>query len=143
MQTFHITILARPETAAVGPTIQLDGRDVPTLTVPQEDLATPFGISFEAAEQRIAALPRAYIEPDGSFFWGSAAGEPNWQLDGNLFDRNGRLAFVDLRGHCPVEEFDRLLQALGWPTTPLVFQLVEAAVLLDEQEFRRWADLGS
>jgi hypothetical protein len=28
---------------------------------------------------------------------------------------------------------------LGWPQTPLVFQLVREAVFLDEAEFRRWA----
>jgi hypothetical protein len=142
MYTFHVTVLARADSVAVGPTLRLVGRAVQTLTVPQEDLATPFGLSFEEAEQRIGLLPRAYIEPDGSFYWGSASGEPDWHIDGNLFDRNGRLAFVDLRGNCPAAEFDQLLTALGWPTTPLVFQLVQEAVLLDEPEFRRWASEG-
>jgi len=32
--------------------------------------------------------------------------------------------------------FDELLHSLGWPETPLVFQLVREAVLLDETEFR-------
>jgi hypothetical protein len=139
MYIFHVTVLARADTAVCGPTLQLGGRAVQTLSVPQEDLSAPFGLSFEEAEQRIGLLPRAYIEPDGSFFWGSPAGEPNWQVDGNLFDRNGRLAFVDLRGSCPPEEFDQLLSALGWPATPLIFQLVQAAILLDEAEFRSWA----
>jgi hypothetical protein len=139
LYTFHVTVLARAESAAAGATLHLAGREVPTLAVPQEDLATLFGISFEEAEQRIGRLPRAYIEPDGSFFWGSPAGEPTWQIDGNLFDRNGRLAFVDLRGTCPWQEFDQLLTALGWPATPLIFQLVQEAILLDEAEFRSWA----
>jgi hypothetical protein len=130
----------RPESAAAGPTIQLAGGSVATLTVPHDALATPFGITFEEASERLSQLPRLFIEPDGSFFWGSAAGElPAWQLDGNLFDRNGRLVFVDLRGSCPTKEFDRLLGVFGWPQTPLVFQLVREALPLDEADFRRWA----
>jgi hypothetical protein len=35
-----------------------------------------------------------------------------------------------------------LLATLSWPRTPLVFQLVRAAVFLEEVEFRRWSLLG-
>ena len=105
-------------------------------------LSTPFGISFEEAAERLGQLPRSCVEPDGSFFYASAQGQPPWQVDGNLFDRNGRLLFVDLKGNCPPEEFDRLLSALGWPGTAMAFQLVREAVLLDEAEFRRWAAIG-
>jgi hypothetical protein len=80
-----------------------------------------------------------FFEPDGSFVWTSPSNEPAWQVDGNLFDRNGRVLFVDLKGSCPGDQFDRLLSALGWPATPLVFQLVREAVFLDEAEFRRYA----
>ena len=139
MYSFHVTIHARPEDAAPGATVTIVGRDVQTLEIPRTSLATPFGISFEEAAQRLEKLPRSCVEPDGSFFYGSAAGEPQWQVDGNLFDRNGRLLFVDLKGSCPAEEFDRLLAAFGWPETPLAFQLVREAVLLNEAEFRRWA----
>ncbi len=80
-----------------------------------------------------------YIEPDGSFVWVSSRGEATWQVDGNLYDHLNRLRLVDLKGSCPAERFDQLLAALGWPRTQLVFQLVRAAVFLDELEFRRWA----
>jgi hypothetical protein len=36
-------------------------------------------------------------------------------------------------------EFDRLLGAFGWPSQPLLMQLVRAAVFLDEPTFRRHA----
>ena len=98
MYTFHVTVLGRADSVVCGPRLQLGGRSVQTLSVPQEELAATFGLSFEEAEQRIGQLPRAFTEPDGSFFWGSSAGQPNWQIDGNLFDRNGRLAFVDFAG---------------------------------------------
>jgi hypothetical protein len=139
MYTFHVTIHALPEDAKPGAAIVLANRTVATLDVAPASLSIPFGISFEDAAERLGRLPRSCVEPDGSFFQGSAQGQPPWHVDGNLFDRNGRLLFVDLKGNCPAEEFDRVLTALGWPETPLAFQLVREAVLLDEAEFRRWA----
>ena len=90
---------------------------------------------------RLAGLERMYCEPDGSFVWVSSQADRLWQVDGNLYDRAERLLFVDVRGTCPAEEFDRLLQCLGWPETAVMFQLVREAVLLGEDEFRRWAAL--
>jgi len=139
MYRFHTTVHARPLTAVAGPTIPLTGCVVATLTAPREALAEPFALSFEEAAERLGRLDRLFIEPDGSFVWASPQAGPPWQVDGNLFDRNGRLLFVDLKGSSPPEDFDRLLAALGWPATPLMFQLVREAVLLDEAEFRRWA----
>ncbi len=80
-----------------------------------------------------------FCEPDGSFVWTSPRDEPTWQVDGNLYDRDGRLLFVDLKGTCPPKEFDGLLQAFGWPATSLMFQLTREAVFLGEDEFRRLA----
>lgn len=140
MRPFQITVHALPDSAKPGPAISLDGRALATLEIAPAALGTPFGISFEEAQSRIERLPRSNVEPDGSLFYGSAAGEPPWHIDGNLFDRNGRLLFVDLKGSLPAEEFDKILSALGWPQTRLVFQLVREAIFLDEPEFRRWAE---
>ena len=95
------------------------------------------GCSFEVASQRLGQLERMFCEPDGSFVWVSSQGDPVWQVDGNLYDRDERLLFVDLKGTCPPDQFDRLLSALGWPETKLMFQLTREAVFLDEAEFRR------
>jgi hypothetical protein len=139
MYRFHTTVHARPATTVPGPTVQLAGRNVATLNAPHEALAEPFSITFEVAADRLGQLDRLFIEPDGSFVWASPQAGPPWQVDGNLFDRNGRLLFVDLKGSCPAAEFDQLLTALGWPATPVMFQLVREAVLLDEIRFRQWA----
>ena len=88
---------------------------------------------------RLAGLERMYCEPDGSFVWVSSQADRLWQVDGNLYDRAERLLFVDVRGTCPTEEFNRLLRCLGWPETAVMFQLVREAVLLGEEEFRKWA----
>ena len=97
-------------------------------------------VTFDAALERLTALPRMFIEPDGSFVWrGSDEDRAEWQVDGELIDRGDVLAFVELKGCCPADRLDELLTALGWPEQPLVFQLPRRGVVLDEAEFRRLA----
>ena len=139
MLTFHTTVHVRSPEVREGSQIDLPAGRFRMLMAPHEALAIPFGVSFEDAGLALAQLERMYFEPDGSFVWTSARSEPRWQVEGNLFDRNGRLLFADLKGTCPNEQLDRLLAALGWPRTPLVFQLVREAICLAEPEFRRYA----
>jgi hypothetical protein len=94
---------------------------------------------FDEALSRLETLERMYAEPDGSFVWTSPREGLSWQVDGNAFERDGRVLLVDLRGSCPPAAFDRLLAAFGWPTQPLVMQLVRSAVFVDEETFRRHA----
>ncbi len=105
----------------------------------REAIGAAFGVTFEQAGEALAKLERMFFEPDGSFVWTSGAGEPPWQVDGNLFDRSGKLLFVDLKGSSPSDQFDRLLAAFGWPATVVMYQLTQAAVFLGEAEFRRFA----
>lgn len=143
MYRFYVSVHARPPKATAGDEIEIAGRKARVLTIAPEALSTTtMERSFEAARARLSELERFYCEADGSFVWASPQGEPAWQIDGNLYDRNERLLFVDLKGTCPAEEFDRLLAALGWPETPLMFQLTREAVFLDEAEFRRFAAVG-
>jgi len=100
----------------------------------------PLVASFDAAIADLAALPRMFIEPDGSFVWrGTTLAGEAWQVDGNLIDRGDVLAYVELKGCCPVERLDEILRALGWPESPLAFQLTQRGVTLEEAEFRRLA----
>lgn len=143
MLTFFVTVHALPPETAAGPEIVVGSQSLRTLGVDRQRLQdTTFTCSFEEASTRLAALERMYCEPDGSFVWVSSQDEPAWQVDGNLYDRNERLLFVDLKGTCPSQQFDRLLSALGWPDTPLMFQLTRDAIFLDEAQFRRYAATG-
>jgi len=140
MLHFCVTIHARPADATAGPAVQLAGGRFSTLAVAPATLAaTLFDCTFEEASERLEALERMFLEPDGSFVWTSSQSDQAWQVDGNLYDRAGRLSFVDLNGCCPAGEFDRLLAAFGWPRTNFVFQLTREAIVLDEAEFRRIA----
>ena len=140
MYQFHTTIHARPAEAVAGEPVNLNGQPFGTLKLAPQLLGTSlFACTFEQASSRLTQLPRMYCEPDGSFVWTSSRDEIAWQVDGNLYDRADRLLFVDAKGSCPPAQLDRLLAALGWPDTKLMFQLVREAVLLDEGAFRRHA----
>lgn len=106
-----------------------------------------FAVSFEQAAASLERQQRLFIEPDGSFVCrgqtpsaerDGGAPEAEWQLDGVLYDRAGRLEYVEIKGNAPPDALDRLLAALGWPATPLAFGLVREGIVLDEAAFRRW-----
>jgi hypothetical protein len=98
-----------------------------------------FSVEFEEAVERLAALERMFIELDGALVWrGECAGRA-WQIDGNAWDRGGRLARIDVRGCCPAPQFDRLLTACGWPADKMIVELLRAGLFLDEETFRRHA----
>lgn len=111
----------------------------PTLDVAPGETTVPFAVGFDAAFGRLDGLERMFTEPDGSFVWTSPREGLSWQVDGNAFERDGRVLLVDLKGSCPPREFDRLLAAFGWPGEAVMLQLVKPAVFLAEDAFRRHA----
>ncbi len=140
LYSFCVTIHAMPSSVAPGPSVRISGETFRTLNIPPAMLAsTMFACDFETALARLALRERMYCEPDGSFVWASPHGEPAWQVDGNLYDRQERLSYVEAAGSCPPPRFDQMLAALGWPQTSMVFQLQREAVVLEEGEFRQYA----
>ena len=71
--------------------------------------------------------------------WVAPAGRQEWQVEGNLYDRGGRLIYVELNGSCAAGPFNELLRSFGWPAAPLLFQFLREAAFVDEAEFRRVA----
>ena len=140
MVFFDITVYVRPNSDFNAIEETLDGERLETLSVHSQSLNLPFPVSFEEASAALQQLPRLFLEPDGSWVWvGVKADGSTWQVDGQLVDRQERLIYVNLRGECPEEQFDQLLQAFGWPTVELLFQLRRPAVLVAENPFRHWA----
>ncbi|MCH8047643.1 MAG: hypothetical protein IID44_28450 [Planctomycetes bacterium] len=142
MYQFQAVLHPRGPDVVEGECISLGSEKVRTLVGGPSIHEATFPISYETAAAALEKLPRLDIEPDGWFVWPSSSDEPRWQLEGTLHDRHDRLLFVHLKGTCPAESFDQFLTALGWPRTPLLFQLVREAVFLSEEEFRRVADGG-
>ena len=139
MYRFQTSIHARHPQATEGLTVEVRGLALTTLQLPRDGSLTPLAVSFEEVAALLAPLPRMFIEPDGSFVWTSGGRDPAWQLDGVLYDAAGRLMYVELKGSCPVGQFDQLLAALKRPTGELMFQLIAEGVYLGEAEFRSYA----
>jgi hypothetical protein len=105
-----------------------------------DSLASALPVTFDQATAALQLVERLFLEPDGSFVWtGSTADGEVWQVDGNLIDRGDALAYVELKGYCPDEQFARLLTAFGWREAPLTFHLQQCGVMLSEAEFRKLA----
>lgn len=139
LYAFEAVLHRCPNDAPAGGRHTDEWGEWPILAVPREALSQPLAIGFDEAVERLARLPRMFVEPDGSFVWTSPAADHPWQVDGNLFERSGRVLLVDLKGSCPAAEFDRLLGAFGWPEEPVMLGLVRAAVFLDPVTFCRHA----
>jgi hypothetical protein len=140
MYRFQTSVHALPTLCGPGPTIERAGRQIATLAVAGADLSgASFDCSFEEAVARLGELERLFVEPDGSFVWVSDRKDRPWQVDGMVYDRNERVQFVELKGGCPADAFDRLLAAFGWPRQAVIFHVAPAAVLMGEEEFRRCA----
>ena len=97
---------------------------------------SPFNCTWEQAAEKLEALPRMIFEPDGSWIWSGGVGATRWQIDGHLFDFDGRLHRVELRGDCPEESFNVLLGCFGWPEQQMRFEQVREGDKLAETEFR-------
>jgi periplasmic divalent cation tolerance protein len=136
---FEITLHPRP--AVVQPAADhLDAWGTwPTLDVPPAVLAAPLTAGFDDVLERLARLERMFVEPDGAIVWKDAVGGHDWQVDGNAWERDGRLAALDLKGRCPPAAFEAILAACGWPAEPLLVELVRAGVVLDLDTFRSHA----
>jgi hypothetical protein len=98
-----------------------------------------FDVGFEALVASLSRLPRADTEPDGFFVLSGHVNGRDWRLSGQMHELDERVWRVDLRGACPSSAFDSVLLALGWPQTPVAFQLVQLGLTLDEEDFRRCA----
>lgn len=144
--SFDIVVYAKPASAPSGPTYSLRGLALPTLAITAAECPS-FERTFEEVAADLERFERMYFEPDGSFVWvpadGDGSGSPaRRQLDGMLYDRDGRVRHVELKGSCNSEEFDRMTAVLGLPTSGMIFQLTREAVFLDDATFRRYATAG-
>lgn len=124
---FHVNIFAMPAELRTS-----DGRP-PLFTA-------YLPVTFEQTIDALSQIERLDAEPDGFFVVAGDHDGQRWQVDGHLFDFDDRLHRVELHGDCPREIFDAILACIGWPQTPLAFELVREGVALDEPAFRQWAN---
>ena len=111
----------------------------PTLLIAQDQLSTPLSIGFDDVLNQLGNLPRLYAEPDGSFVWTSPQENTRWQVNGNLYERNDSVLFVEIKGSCPASEFDQLLACFLSDEKACVVQLTRPAVFVTVEVFRAHA----
>jgi hypothetical protein len=143
MLHFHTNLFATPTKLTSGPTLQLRGEEFAALvgsdgSPPLFD--QPLPLTFEELQEKLLAIPRMDIEPDGYFLvaGGEKEGE-RWQIDGHLFEYEERMHRVEIHGSCPAEILTQLVACCG--ADDMVFQLVHEGVTLSHADFRRWASL--
>ena len=68
--------------------------------------------SFEAYCELLSGWPGMFVEPDGSFVWVMPHATGKLQLDGMIYDRNGHIEYVELKGSCTRAAWRRLCQGL-------------------------------
>jgi len=111
----------------------------PTLLIAQDQLSTPLPIGFDDVLNQLGNLSRLYAEPDGSFVWTSPHDHARWQVNGNLYEKNDNILFVELKGFCPASEFDQLLACFLLDEKACVVQLTRPAVFVTVEVFRTHA----
>jgi hypothetical protein len=116
------------------------GRELTAVRVPAPRLVEPLTLSFDQVLERLAALPRLFIEPDGSFVWvGGQVGEDGWQIDGQLHDSAQGLMSIELKLAGLAPDWRSIARCAGWPAQRLLFHLVEHGAVLDDDA---WQSLG-
>jgi len=68
--------------------------------------------SFEALAERLGKMPGMYFEMDGSFVWVDHDTVPPGQMDGMVYDLNGRLEYVEIKGACNARQWGVLCSAV-------------------------------
>jgi hypothetical protein len=69
-------------------------------------------MAFEEFEQMVRDEAGMFFEPDGSWVWTGSEANRRWQLDGQLYDRHGRVVYLELKGWPSVAAWRRLTQWL-------------------------------
>ncbi|MEQ1828924.1 MAG: hypothetical protein ABL921_23380 [Pirellula sp.] len=72
-----------------------------------------FSQSFDGLVQLFRNMHGMYVEMDGSFVWIDRETHPHSQMDGMVYDRNGLLEYVEVKGDFSQKQWWSLCQAIG------------------------------
>jgi len=68
--------------------------------------------SFESLAEILGRMPSMFFEMDGSFVWVDHSFTPASQMDGMVYDRQGKLEYVEVKGACNAYQWKSLCQAV-------------------------------
>lgn len=69
--------------------------------------------SFESFVATLNDWQGMFIEMDGSFVWAFVCEERRYQVDGMVYDRDGAIEYLELKGNLIPEMWKQLLKALS------------------------------
>lgn len=139
MAVFDVVLHPGPKVAMAGPVHRDAWGTWPTIMLSRDAFAGTTTVSFDEALAGLDAKGRAFVEPDGAFVWVGPGGPKHWQVDGNAWEREGRVHAVDAKGSCPLAALHRFLEVWRGPEERLAVELIRAGVHLDEPTFLRHA----
>lgn len=104
-------------------------------------------LSFEFVAQKLEQWDGMFFEMDGSFVWRSkerkSVSENLWQLDGMLYDRAGKVEYVELKGSCSREAWKKISDLLSQEGgQPLMVYAVNHGFWLEVEQFEAIAFVG-
>jgi len=137
MGPFRIRLWIRPNKTQPGADIQIGAHTISTLRC--ETLDAPFAVTFEEVEDACRLVKRMFLEPDGAFVWSGEENGSRWQVDGHLYDRNGRLLFIELQGVCPPDRFRQFIRLLQSDDQQILVELVMESAIVELADFARIA----
>lgn len=68
--------------------------------------------SFESLAEKLGSMPGMVFEMDGSFVWVDHDFTPASQMDGMVYDRQGKLEYVEIKGTCNAQQWHMLCEAV-------------------------------
>ena len=68
--------------------------------------------SFESLAEMLGNIPGMFFELDGSFVWVDHEDTPSSQMDGMVYDRLGKLAYIEVKGACNARQWLTLCRAV-------------------------------
>lgn len=116
-------------------TISLSGTELKTCKLPE---GTQFSMActWDEVFSRIGSLERMFPEPDGSFMWVGFEGNREWQLNGMVYDRAGVVQWCEIKGKCPLSDWETLLTCFGWPQHSLIAQFPREQAFVQIEELK-------
>lgn len=101
-----------------------------------------FGCSFEQWMHKMLQRPGVYAEGDGSWSWTAQEknerGAPVWRMEGMIYDRDGKVFYVDVQGQCTADAWRDMVEALQARDERLSICLAELGVWVSASGFEQW-----
>lgn len=75
-------------------------------------LSDRFDVSFDEFAGMVSGWEGMFFEMDGSFVWVENDAPEKGQMDGMVYDREGSIVYLDLKGAAPAAMWTRILKLL-------------------------------